>query len=189
MDTARDEAVAAKERLRDALGDAQREAQRAEHAEEQRRLAEALAAQSQADATAAQHARLAAESHLEEAMQSNKEVSLSDFQKFGFLASSLTSANGCATHLDVRSEQDGRLNEVRVCSCLQRCSTWSRTGLPRRPACLPSCRRRMQLLSVLQLPLLRRMPVHTLTWRRESTETNARSSPVLRPSATQSLPC
>ena len=60
--------------MQSALGDAQQEAQRAEHAVEQQRIAQALAEQSQSDAAAAQQARLAAESKLEEVLLNNKEV-------------------------------------------------------------------------------------------------------------------
>ncbi len=67
----------AKESMQSALKEAQHEAQRADHADEQQRLAQALAEQSQADAMAAQQARLVAESQLQEALQTNKEVILS----------------------------------------------------------------------------------------------------------------
>ena len=56
------------------LDDSGRTAQHAERAEELQRAAQAAAEQSTADAEAAQHARLAAESQLAEALQSQAEV-------------------------------------------------------------------------------------------------------------------
>ena len=74
LEKARDEADEARDRMQGALGQSQQEAQRAEHAIEQLRLTQAVAEQSRNDAAAAQQARLAAESKLEEMLQDNKEV-------------------------------------------------------------------------------------------------------------------
>lgn len=79
LDKARDKAQTAKEIMQSALDEAQQEKEHAKHTEEQQHIAQAAAEKCQAEA--AQHARLAAESQLAEALQSNKEVRLLRLKK------------------------------------------------------------------------------------------------------------
>ena len=181
LEKARDEADEARDRMQGALGQSQQEAQRAEHAIEQLRLTQAVAEQSRNDAAAAQQARLAAESKLEEILQDNKEVGPPELKYTSWnliwhmtlhvtsLATQVMGHHLCTSVIALSSVMC-----VCVCSCLQPYSIWSRTGLPRPPGCLPSCRRRMQTLSVHWRLLPQRMQTCMLSSRRGPAEACAR---------------